>query len=473
MTNTLAWHLFQSLSARDVLRFGKFLESPYFNHRTDVQAMYQLLSRHLASSSVQGPVKEQVFAAVYPDKPWDRLQFNYLCGFMVELLEQFLACEELLSDRIQNRLFRCRAFRKRGLNRHFEKNAAQLERDHHAMPHRNAGFWLLEYQLQNEVFSHQVLQSGGRQTNLPAVTESLTNFYLLEHLKWAGATRSLQSYSRQALPPLPLAEGVLSTAGAVPENENPALALMHAGHTALCEPENEENFRRLKTLLRTHRTLFPPSECRDLYMTAINFAIRRHNRGERSYTFEAFELYREALELGILHENGLLSRNTYINVQNLAQLTGAHDWALHFLENSREALPPAERDNMYHYALAGFHFRRSEYRAVLDLLREVEFSDIFIQLDARKMLLRSYFELGEWLSLASLLDSFKAFLRRQKNLGYHRESYLSLVKFTKKLAKTVYASRSKRAALAQQIRQSEAVAEREWLLGKLQHGSRG
>ena len=467
MKDTLALHLFQSLSAKEVLRFGKFLQSPYFNHRTDVQVLYRVLVEYSASGTPAPPKKEHVLAVVYPEKSWDRLQFNYLAGFFVELLEQFMACEELRSDRLQNRLFRCRAFRKRGLNRHFEKNAAELLRQHYATPHRNAGFWLFEYQLQNEIFGHQLLQSGGKQTNLAAVTEGLTNFYLLEHLKWAGATRSLQSYSRQPLPSLPLSESVLTTVQAVGEHENPALSLMHAGLTALREPENEDNFSRLKTLLRTHRDLFPAAERRDLYMTAINFAIRRHNRGERPYTLEAFELYREALELGILHENGLLSKHAYINVQNLAQLTGAHDWALHFLESSREALPPAERDNIYRYALAGFHFRHSEYRAVLELLREVDFSDIFIQLDARKMLLRSYFELGEWLSLASLLDSFKAFLLRQKNLGYHRESYLSLVKFTKKLAKTVRAGRAKRLALANHIRLSEAVAEREWLLEKL------
>ncbi len=39
MKDTLALHLFQSLSAKEVLRFGKFLQSPYFNHRTDVQAV--------------------------------------------------------------------------------------------------------------------------------------------------------------------------------------------------------------------------------------------------------------------------------------------------------------------------------------------------------------------------------------------------------------------------------------------------
>jgi len=201
-------------------------------------------------------------------------------------------------------------------------------------------------------------------------------------------------------------------------------------------------------------------------MAAINFAIRRHNRGDRTFTREAFDLYREAFDKGVLSENGQLPQYTFINILNLAQLLGEHAWSRTFLEEGRTLLPPAERENTYRYGLAGYHFRRSEYEPVLSLLREVDFSDVFIQLDARKMLLRSYYELGEWPALASLLDSFKAFLRRHKALGYHRDSYLNLLKFTQKLMKTIGKRTASRKRLAAQIQAAEAVAEREWLLGK-------
>lgn len=82
-------------------------------------------------------------------------------------------------------------------------------------------------------------------------------------------------------------------------------------------------------------------------------------------------------------------------------------------------------------------------------------------LDVRRMLLKSYFERGEWLSLASLLDSFAVFIRRQKALGYHRESYRNLIRFTKKLAR-----RGADRTLAARINACPAVAEREWLLSK-------
>src|SRR5262249_4694210 len=131
------------------------------------------------------------------------------------------------------------------------------------------------------------------------------------------------------------------------------------------------------------------------------------------------------------------------------------------------SLPPAERDNIFRYNLALFHYRAGEHLKVLEFLRAVEFSEVFINLDVRRMLLISYYELEEWQALASLLDRFKAYLRRQKELGYHRESYLNLIKFTQKMMKSTGKRGTGRRSLAARIAGVKAVAEREWLLGKL------
>lgn len=165
-----------------------------------------------------------------------------------------------------------------------------------------------------------------------------------------------------------------------------------------------------------------------------------------------------------------MPKYTYNNVNNLAHLVGEQAWARQFMDDFKLFLPPGDRENIYRYNLAIHHFRNSNYSAALEHLRGVEFPEVFTNLDVRKILLRSYFELGEWQALGSLLDSFRAYLRRQKDIGYHRESYLNLIKFAQKLAKTARAGKSKRAALRQKIRDTEFVAEREWLLGKLEGG---
>ncbi len=206
---------------------------------------------------------------------------------------------------------------------------------------------------------------------------------------------------------LPLVEAVRAAA-ALATPDQPALVLLAHSLRALQDPDDVAAFRAATTLLAQYPHLFPPAESRDLYMAAINFCIRRQNRGERDYAREALALYRDALTRGILFENGLLPKYTYNNIHLLAQVTGERDWALTFLERYRDHLPPADRDNIFRYNLAIFHYRAGEHGRVLELLRAVEFSEVLINLDVRRMLLKGYYELGEWSALASLLESFKA-----------------------------------------------------------------
>ena len=99
----------------------------------------------------------------------------------------------------------------------------------------------------------------------------------------------------------------------------------------------------------------------------------------------------------------------------------------------RGELHPRERDNLYYYNLAYLRFQQRDYAGAMPLLQQVDLEDPLNNLDARRMLLRSYYELGEWDALESLLHSFGAYLRRQKNLGYHRNTNENLIHYTKKL----------------------------------------
>jgi tetratricopeptide (TPR) repeat protein len=143
---------------------------------------------------------------------------------------------------------------------------------------------------------------------------------------------------------------------------------------------------------------------------------------------------------------------------------GEHDWAEQFLEQHRTELAAHERDNLYRYNLAYLHFQQHDYARAMPLLQQVELDDPLNNLDARRMLLRSYFELGEWEALDSLLQSFSAYLRRQKNLGYHRTTNENLVIFAKKLLELNRADLKAVAALRAEIDATPDVAERAWLL---------
>ena len=84
--------------------------------------------------------------------------------------------------------------------------------------------------------------------------------------------------------------------------------------------------------------------------------------------------------------------------------------------------------------------------------------------DARRMMLRIYFERNEIQALSSLLESFGIYLRRHREGGYHREMYQNLVKFMKKLISIPPNNKSALKKLEETVRQTRYLAEREWLL---------
>ena len=70
-------------------------------------------------------------------------------------------------------------------------------------------------------------------------------------------------------------------------------------------------------------------------------------------------------------------------------------------------------------------------------------------------------------ALDSLLESFTVFIHRQKDLGYHKNSYQNLIKFVKKLLQIDLKNESLKAQLKLEIDGTLELTERDWLLEQL------
>jgi hypothetical protein len=465
MLGTFLLELWKALAPSEHRALLKFLDSPAHNQRPDVRALAALLAS--TPPSAWGSLeKKTVFESVFPGEAYDNLRFNHSCSFLVQRIEAYLAWQEMERDDKWRQWLLCRSLRRRGVNEHFLRRTESAIRSLENQPLRNAEHHLVRFLLESERYQHRVLHEREAPTGLARVTEPLDRFFTLENLRWAGTALSLQArYGAQNL--LPYSGPVLRHAAAADSERAPEVVLMRLGYEALQDTDNEENFRQLKALIAEKGQLFSPAETRDLYLLAINFCLRRHNRGERpAYTREALLLYRDALERGLLFENGLLQKFTFNNILRLACTSGEREWAQFFLEKYSPCLPPDDRENIYRFNLASWHYLGGDYAQVPALLQTFDFSDRDTQLAARHMLLRSYFELQEWQALDSLLKSFYSFLRRRHDIGYQRLMYLNLIKFTRKLMAGPL-SRRKAAQLAERVRAETYVAEREWLLEKV------
>lgn len=466
MKGTFLAELWKAILPAEYRQVLQFLESPVHNQRSDVLALARLLTQ-IPVNELEHLDKQVAFREVFPDHSFDQLRFNHTCSFLVHRLEAYIAWKEWTDDTHGHDLLLCRALRRRGANAHFVRRTARLASELAKQPLRNAAYHLSRYLLERERYEYRVLHERETPTLLSSVTDPLNHFFMLENLHWSVTALALQA-RYGALNLLPFAGGVLEKAEQTDPEQHPEVAILHLGYQTLYDVENEENFRRLKILITEKDQLFSPPENRDLHLLAINFCLRRHNRGERpGYTREALELYRSALEKGLLYENNLMQKFTFNNILRLACIAGERAWALRFLEQYQRYLPADDRANTYRFNLACWHYLGGEYARVPGLLQTFDFSDRDTQLSARQMLLRSYFELEEWQTLDSLLKSFYTFLRRRHDIGYQRLMYLNLIKFTRKLMAGPL-TRRKAKTLAERIQAEQYLAEREWLLSKVQ-----
>jgi hypothetical protein len=253
----------------------------------------------------------------------------------------------------------------------------------------------------------------------------------------------------------------------VDTNENlrqyPLLNVYYLIYQTQTTTENTPYFYELKTLVQDQESVFPASEIRDIYLFAINFCIKKINTGEKIFIQEALEMYKVGLEKGFLLENGILSPYTYNNIMLIGLGAGETIWVELFLEKFKGALPIKNRESVYQFNLATYFFRTNKLDQAMELLRDSEFQDMLQKLDAQKMLIRIYYEKGEFQALDSLLDTFRTYLYRNTKIGYHRNNYLNLIKIVKKMLSIDLKNVLERKKLLAEIAEMPTLAEREWL----------
>ena len=454
MRHSLLLRLLEKLDKKALREARKWLISPVHNRRADVVDLFDFAARQLetASDRLQKPA---AFAACYPGEPYDEARLNHLMSWLAAALREFLSWREGQSDPVQVRLLSCRALRRLGLDEEFEKEWTQAQAALEAQPHRDEQYHYQVHLLLRERYEHASLQRRAGGLPLADMARHADTAYRLNRLRYECSAQVASAVSRGE--PATEAEPLPDT-----------LRMYENLLEALRQPEQEAAFFTAKRLLEENWQRFRGNERRDLYLLALNFCIRKINNGQRAFMRDAFDLYRSGLENRALFEYEHLSRFTYKNAVTAGLNLHEYEWVRQFIEEYRAYLHPRERHSAYCYNLAVWHFWQPDYDQAMILLRETDFADPLTNLDARSILLRIYYERGYGEALESHLDSFMSYLRRQKNIGYQRDNYLNLIRFTRKLLRTDDSDRAGKAALREEIGQTAALAERAWLLEQLE-----
>lgn len=453
--------LIATLNHKEIKEAQKFLASPFFNLREDVQALFELIINKEST-----PTKEEAFAVLFPRDAYEPQRIRQVMSWLQKLLEEYLFIRSVQAKEINRKTELIKAFRSRGLDRHFMFTVREAEKLLDESPSRNADWHRQNFNLLQE--KHMLSEKRQRtgEQHLQALTDEYDAAYLMEKLRHACLIRSYQAVNKVEydlgllLPLLPhFADHFWE--------KWPAAGIYFYSFKMLSEANGQPFFHKVKEQLGKHHLLFPPEELRDIYLFAINFSIRQFNEGKKESGREAFQLYREMLEAKLLTLDGNISRFAYRNIVALGLKLEEYEWVENFLMEQKEFLEIQYREAIFSFNLAKLEYERQNFTAAIVLLQKADYSDLLLNVAAKILLMKIYFIQKEERLLDSHLSAMWRFLKRKKMVGYHRENYLNIIAICQKMTNLNPFDKSAKANLKMLIETTEPLTERNWLLEQI------
>jgi hypothetical protein len=103
-------------------------------------------------------------------------------------------------------------------------------------------------------------------------------------------------------------------------------------------------------------------------------------------------------------------------------------------------------------------------------LQEADYKDLINNLIAKTLLLKIYYETDEFDALDAHLQSMQRFISRQRVIGYHRDNYLNIIRFTRKLTQLKWSDAAEIMSFRNQIDSAAPLTEKDWFFEMIRQG---
>lgn len=458
----------RTFSKKELRELKKWFASPFHNLRLDVIDLLDYLTKKQYLHTEEYLKKEKVFKVIYPSDSFNDSKMRQVIHFTMRALESYLAYISFVEKGNSHELHLAREYRKRNLGRQFEKSAQSIETAQSNPEFQDDFFLYQKYQLQAERYKFYNKSAKRTQTfNLQEIWDSFDLYFISSKLKQACTMLSHQvvynteyknTFLNEILEYIKQNQELL---------ELPAIGTYFFIYQTIVEPENVQHFNNLKNQLDYSHDTLPPNEMRNIYLSAINYCSKKINSGKSDFLKEAWEVIKKGIENKILIEDGILNRFVFRNFISIGILLKYYKESEEYIHKYGQFIAKEYQENYIKFSLAKLHFERRNYEEAMELVHQYEFKDPLVNLNAKTMLLKMYYELSEFKALESLLESMRAYLQRKKQLGNRLNGYKNIVRYTKKLIKVNPYNKEHVAKLRKEIEEATPLTEKTWLLKQL------
>lgn len=468
MKDTKLIHYLSSLSKVEWNAFERFVNSPFLNPNPNCIKMLEVLAVYYPEFNEGDIENEKIYKELFSKQKFDMQKLRYLMTDLTRLLEEFFAYQEYETQTAQRKHHLVNALTKRKLGKYAAQHQRQTFDLLEKLPHRDGSYYSDLLLAQEDAYLLSAMQDQrSLDSDLQGLSTNMDTAYLSKKLRYTSEIINRMNVLGVSYD-LPFLPFILDYLKANPHDDVPAVAVYYKVLLTLTESDEESHYQELKELLKKWNDSFSVKELRDTWGFAQNYCIRKINTGNPGYFKELFANYKFLLDKEVIIEDGFLAQFDFKNIVTIALRLNEYDWVEEFIDKYSELLEPTHRLNAITYNTARLYYGRNRHKDALRQLLSVEFTDVYYHLDSKVLLLKIYYELDDYEPLLSLIDTFRVYLRRNKQISdYQKLIYTNFARFVKKLTRKKLGSKKPVAEIGVEMDTVKQIADFGWLKEKL------
>ncbi len=458
------------LNGHELNRLHRFILSPYFNQSEAIIRLFEWIKQDIQDGKVESVSKEQIWSICFGSgEQFNDGRFRKLQSDLLKLTEEYYAQEAYQSNPIHRAKYLMETINEKkidALQSMAIKNAFRYIAE---QPFVNASSYYFHYEIERNIYLLTKNKTErSTKSNLENIVKYLDRFYLAEKLRYASTILTHQHFAAVDYKML-FVDEILNHVAHNDYSEVPAVIIYYQILLTYKEPENRIHYDKLKEFLKLYINKFPHVEAKEILDSALNYCIIRMNAGEENYVREAFDLYIQSLNNGLLMVQGQITPWSFKNVVTIGLRLKEFDWVETFIFEFSKMLDVRYRENAVTFNLAQLYFYKKDFRQVIEHLSKVEYEDFTYNLNSKTLLMASYFELDEIEALNSLLDAFRLYVQRNKNLTQNKgKHYLNTISLVRKLARIRPRDTKEVEKLIREVENTQGVVSKNWIMEKLE-----
>ncbi len=458
-----------TLSSSEIRKLEKFIRSPYHNEIEKLSQFYAIIKPAFAKENISIPSKKVIWQKLYPNKAYNDVKIRKMASLILHLAIEFKALELLKEQPTQKQILKLKAVSHPDLKTHIATFNRKFSEDKNLPNTALSHFYKYEFNIQN----HRILEQKNdrkklqKLENLKKAEKHLHIFFYVKKMSIIADTIGYQGFMNIPTDKNQYTDFLKSLPQSPYFNE-PIIQVYFLILQMLFNPSEEKHFFSLKDWLDVNHTKFSKKQLKSYYSHLINYCItHKINKGEESYYLHVFDVFKKMVSQQLIFDP-FIDSNFYRNIISSGIKLHEFDYINAFIRNYSNLLPPDLQKNAETYNLARLFYAQKQYKKVLELLHNVELSNISYALGAKTILVGTYFALDEYRVLESHLLSFRIFILRNKLLAKNtKQGYLNFLKFTKNLTHLAPYDKKGRDKLKKDILNTKNLMVRDWLLEQI------